>query len=56
MQNEFEEAVKLLNACIGSVSCGVTLSPAEDLFADSLYYRCREYMKVYWEQKFGLPK
>lgn len=52
MNNEFKDALELLNSCIGSVQCEVTITQDEGLFADSLYYRCREYMKAYDEHNY----
>lgn len=57
MQNEFKQAVEIINSCIGSVNAEVNITPDEGLYADSLYYRCKEYMKVYddhkyWESRF----
>lgn len=53
MNNEFEEALSLLNACIGSVKCEVKITSYEGFFADCLYYRCREFMKAYDEHNYG---
>lgn len=54
--NEWKDAVENLNSCIATINCGCSISPDEGLLADSLYYRCREYMKAYdnakyWESK-----
>lgn len=53
MDNEFKKAVELLNSCIASLECEVTITSDEGLFADSLYYRCREYMKAYVVHRYG---
>lgn len=50
--SEFEETLKGLNGCIGTIKCGCSITPDEGLYADSLYYRCREYMKAYDEAKY----
>lgn len=42
----------MINSCIGSVNAEVNITPDEGLYADSLYYRCKEYMKVYEEHKY----
>lgn len=47
MKNEFKDALELLNSCIGSIECEVTITSDEGMFADSLYYRCRAYMEAY---------
>lgn len=54
MKNEFKDALESLNSCIGSIECEVTITSDEGLYADSLYYRCREYMKAYDEHMYGL--
>lgn len=56
MKNEFKSALELLNSCIGSIECEVTITSDEGLYADSLYYRCREYMKAYDEHIYGLGR
>lgn len=50
--SEFEETLKGLNGCIGTIKSGCSITPDEGLYADSLYYRCREYMQVYDEDKY----
>ena len=50
--NEFRQAVEKLNDCISNVQCGVSITSDEGLYADSLYYRCREYIKEYDEAKY----
>lgn len=49
--SEFEETLKKLNGCIGTIKCGCIITPNEEFYAVSLYYRCREYMKAYDEAK-----
>lgn len=51
--SEFEETLKGLNGCIGTIKCGCSIKSDEGLYADSLYYRCREYMKAYDEAKYS---
>ena len=52
--NEFKEALEKVNSCIATIKCECSITPDEGLYADSLYYRCREYMKVYHEAQFGV--
>lgn len=52
MKNEFKDALESLNSCIGSIECEVTITSDEALFATSLYYRCRDYMKAYDEHEY----
>lgn len=52
MENEFKQAVEMINSCIGSVDAEVNINPVERLYAESLYYRCKEYVKVYDEHKY----
>lgn len=57
MENEFKQTVEMINSCIGSVNAEVNITPDEGLYADVLYYRCKEYMKAYdnhqyWESRF----
>lgn len=57
MENEFKQTVELINSCIGSVNAEVNITPDEGLYADSLYYRCKEYVEAYdnhqyWESRF----
>ena len=57
MNNEFKDCLELLNACIAPINCGCSITPDEGLYADSVYYRCKEYMRVYnearyWESRF----
>lgn len=51
--NEFKDALEKINGCIGTIKCGCSISADEGLYADSLYYRCKEYMRLYNEFKFG---
>lgn len=52
MNNEFKEALEQLNSCIATIKCGCTITPDEGLFADSIYYRCKEYIKEYENAKY----
>jgi len=56
MTNEFKQAVEVLNSCIGSVYAEVHITPDEGLYSDSLYYRCKEYIKVYDEHKYWVSR
>lgn len=51
--SEFEETLKGINGCIGTIKCGCRITPDEGLFADSLYCRCLEYMEAYDKVKYG---
>lgn len=53
MENEFKDAVIAINKCIGTIKCECSITPDEGLYADSLYYRCREYMQEYDKAKYG---
>lgn len=50
--SEFKEALEKLNDCIATIKCECSISPDEGLYADSLYYRCKEYMKAYDDAKY----
>lgn len=55
--NEFKQALESLNGCIATIKAECSITPDEGLYADSLYYRCREYMQAYdnakyWESRF----
>ena len=50
--SEFKETLEKLNGCICTIKCGCSIMPDEGLYADSIYYRCREYMKAYDEAKY----
>lgn len=50
--SEFEKTLNFLNGCISTIKGGCSITPDEGLWADSLYYRCREYMKAYDEAKY----
>ena len=52
MINEFKEALEMVNSCIGTIKCGCTTTSDEWIYADSLYYRCREYMNAYDNAKY----
>ena len=52
MNNEFKDCLEFLNACIATINCGCSITPDEGLYADSVYYRCKEYMRVYNEEKY----
>ena len=52
MNNEFKDCLELLNSCISTLNCGCSITPDEGLYADSVYYRCKEYMRVYNEAKY----
>lgn len=54
--NEFKEALEKVNCCIATIVFECSMTPDEGLYADSLYYRCREYMRVHDEAKFGESK
>ena len=50
--NEWLAALENLNGCIATIKCGCTITRDDGLIANSLYYRCKEYMKAYYEAKF----
>lgn len=50
--NEFKSALEMVNSCLATINCGCSITPDEGLYADSLYYRCREYMQAYDESKY----
>lgn len=51
--SEFEETLIGLNGCISTIKCGCSITSEDGLYAESIYYRCREYMKAYNEAKYG---
>lgn len=51
--SEFEETLNGLNGCIGTIKCECSITSDEGLYADSLYYRCHEYIKAYENAKYG---
>lgn len=51
MKNEFKDCLELLNACISTLNCGCVVSPDEDLYAESIYYRCKQYLRVFEDRK-----
>lgn len=53
--NEFKEALEKLNGCIGTISCGCSMTSDEGLYADSLYYRCHAYIKAYELATYSKP-
>lgn len=55
MQNndEWKNALEYLNSCIATMKCGCSITPDEGLLADSIYYRCKEYIKAYEEMRYG---
>lgn len=48
--NEWVKAVQLLNACIATLNCGCNVSEDEEVYVESLYYRCRQYERVYQDR------
>lgn len=45
--DEFKDALEKVNGCIATINGGCSITPDEGLYADSLYYRCKEYMQAY---------
>ena len=52
-EQEFQKALELLNACIGSLECEVSLTSQAEFYANSIYYRCEEYRKTYNNSIYG---
>lgn len=46
-EQEFEQACLLLQACIGSLRCGVTIDRNAAFYADTLYRLAREYRESF---------
>lgn len=51
-KNEWNNAFVYLNSCIATMKCGCSITPDEGLLADSIYYRCKEYIQVYDDTKY----
>ena len=50
--SEFEETLNGLNGCIATIKAECSITPDEGLYADSIYYRCKEYIKAYDDAKY----
>ena len=50
--SEFEQTLNDLNGSIATIKAGCTITPDEGLYADSIYYRCKEYIKAYKDAKY----
>ena len=48
--NEWVKAVQVVNSCIATLNCGCHVSEDEELYVESLYYRCRQYERVYQDR------
>lgn len=46
-KNEWKKSLEHLNSCIATMKCGCSITPDERLYVDSIYYRCKEYIKAY---------
>lgn len=46
-ENEWEKAMYLVNACIATLNCGCSVLEYDELYVDSLHYRCREFERAY---------
>lgn len=54
--NEWQAALENLNGCIATIKCGCIITLDESISADSLYFRCKEYLKAYEDAKYwGTP-
>lgn len=45
--NEWYQAVKLLNSCIATLNCGCSVSDDEAVYVESLHFRCNQFQRVY---------
>lgn len=52
-ENEWKIALENLNSCIANIKCGCSITSDEGLLADSIYYRCKEYIKAYEYMRYG---
>lgn len=50
--SEFEQTLKGLNGCIATIKAECSITPDDGLYADSIYYRCKEYIKAYEDAKY----
>lgn len=49
-EQEFRQAVELINSCIATLQCGCEMTEESNFYSDSLYYRCKKYMAAYRER------
>ena len=54
VMNEFFETLEKLNGCIATLQAGCTLSSDEGLYADSIYYRCKQYIEAYQNAMYSI--
>lgn len=49
--NEWVKAVDLINGCIATLNCGCHVTVDEEVYAESLYYRAKQFLRVYEDWK-----